>query len=120
MKLPRALLAAGLGGALCVAAHAHAFLDHAQPRVGSELAAAPADVKLWFTEKLEPAFSTVSVVDANGKRVDVGPPQVDANDRMLLRTALPRLGPGEYTVRWRAVSVDTHATEGRFTFRVGP
>lgn len=117
MKWRAAIVAAAIG-ASGMAAQAHAFLDHAQPRVGSTLATAPADVKLWFTEKLEPAFSTVSVVDVNGKRVDGGKPQVDPKDPMLLRTSLGKLAPGEYTVVWRAVSVDTHATEGRFTFRV--
>jgi copper resistance protein C len=119
MKL-RAAIVAGAITALSMAAHAHAFLDHAQPRVGAALAAAPTDVKLWFTEKLEPAFSTVSVLDAAGKRVDGGHPQVDPNEPTLLRTSLGKLVPGEYSVLWRAVSVDTHATEGRFTFRVAP
>jgi copper resistance protein C len=119
MKLRAAIVAAAMT-ALSMAAHAHAFLDHAQPRVGATVAGAPTDVKLWFTEKLEPAFSTVSVLDATGKRVDAGQPKVDPNDPTVLRTSLGKLVPGEYTVLWRAVSVDTHATEGRFTFRVGP
>ena len=49
---------------LPVAAHAHAFLDHASPRVGSTVAIAPRELLLWFTEKLEPAFSTVEVRNA--------------------------------------------------------
>ena len=33
---------------------------------------------------------------------------------------LKKLGPGTYTVKWHVVSVDTHHTEGTFTFSVQP
>ena len=51
------------------AAHAHAFLDHASPLVGSTVASAPREVSLTFTQNLETAFSSVQVTDANGARV---------------------------------------------------
>ena len=53
-------------------ASAHAMLDHAEPRVGNKVATAPREVTLWFTQKLEPAFSTITVTDPAGKRVDTG------------------------------------------------
>jgi methionine-rich copper-binding protein CopC len=98
------------------AARAHAFLDHASPLVGSTVPAAPHEVTLSFTQDLEPAFSTVAVTDANGARVDQGKPAVSAN---TMRIGLKALGSGTYRVRWRALSVDTHTTEGSFTFHVG-
>ncbi len=101
-------------------AHAHAFLEHTEPRVGSTVSAAPAELRLWFSEPLEPAFSTVEVTDAQGRRVEAGRAQVDPRDRALLRVALNRLGPGSYTASWRVISVDTHVTEGRFVFQVAP
>ncbi len=107
------LLAATLGAA---AARAHAMLDHASPLVGSTVATAPREVSLWFTEKLEPAFSRVEVNDANGARVDLGKPQIGGT---TMRVGLKPLGPGTYKVRWHALSVDTHTTEGSFTFHVG-
>ena len=109
-------------GALAAAPYAiaHAFLDHASPRVGSTVRGAPPAVKLWFTEELEPAFSTIRVLDKNGKPVDRGDAHVDKSDRTLLEVALPPLEPGTYRVRWRVVSVDTHVTEGDFTFGVAP
>lgn len=103
-----------------VAAHAHAFLDRADPRVGSQVQAAPAEVKLWFSEPLEGAFSTATVMDASGRRVDRGDAHLDTASRMLLHVSLQELGPGTYTVHWRAVSADTHVTQGDFVFRVGP
>jgi methionine-rich copper-binding protein CopC len=100
-------------------ASAHAFLDRAEPRVGSTVRPAPPELRLWFTQDLEPAFSTVRVLDATGRRVDSANPRVDPADRSLLRVSLQALGPGVYTVVWRVVSVDTHASEGDFIFRVG-
>ena len=44
-----------------VAAHAHAFLDHASPLVGSTVASAPREISLTFTQNLEAAFSSVEV-----------------------------------------------------------
>jgi copper resistance protein C len=102
-----------------VTARAHAFLDHASPRVGSAVQTAPHEVTLWFTQDLEPAFSTVQVTDASGARVDAGKPIVGGGDRKVMRIAVKSLPPGTYKVSWRVLSVDTHTTEGTFTFRVG-
>ncbi|HKB52380.1 MAG TPA: copper resistance CopC family protein [Ramlibacter sp.] len=118
MKLARALIAV-CAAALSIAAHAHAFFDHAEPRVGSVVPSAPGQVRIWFTQELEPAFSTAQVTDASGNGADAGPAHVDAHDPMVIDVPLSKLGPGEYTVTWRAVSVDTHVTQGHFSFRVG-
>jgi methionine-rich copper-binding protein CopC len=98
------------------AAHAHAFLDHASPLVGSTVAAAPREVALTFTQNLEAGFSSVQVTDADGARVDQGKPRVSGN---TMRIGVKSLPPGTYRVRWHVLSVDTHATEGSFTFSVG-
>jgi len=109
--LPVTLIMGGMG-----AARAHAFLDHASPLVGSTVASAPREVSLWFTQELEPAFSGVEVNDARGTRVDQGKAQIGGN---VIRIGLKPLAPGSYRVRWHALSVDTHRTEGSFTFHVG-
>jgi methionine-rich copper-binding protein CopC len=102
-----------------VTASAHAFLDHANPRVGNDVRTAPREVTLWFTQDLEPAFSTVAVTDAAGARVDSGKATVGPGDRKIMRIGLKALAPGTYKVSWRVLSVDTHTTEGTFSFRVG-
>ena len=107
------LLLAALSNA---AAHAHAFLDHASPLVGSTVASAPREVSLTFTQNLEAAFSSVQVTGPNGARVDAGKPQISGN---TMHVGLRAAGPGTYHVRWHALSVDTHKTEGSFTFSVG-
>jgi len=99
-----------------VAAQAHAFLDHASPLVGSTVPAAPHEVVLTFTQNLEAAFSTAQVTDASGARVDQGKAQVSGSTMTI---GLKSLGPGSYKVHWHVLSVDTHSTEGTFSFHVG-
>ena len=99
-------------------AWSHAFLERAEPRVGSTVKSPPSQVRVWFTEPLEPAFSTLEVVNQSGERVDRGPARIDAASPAMLQVPLKPLGPGAYRVKWRVLSVDTHVTEGDFTFRV--
>jgi copper resistance protein C len=98
---------------------AHAFLDHASPAVGSSVPAPPSAVMMWFTQQLEPAFTTATVTDASGNAVDAAPAAVDPQDPMELKVPLKPLPPGTYNVSWHALSVDTHTTTGHFTFTVG-
>lgn len=98
------------------AAQAHAFLDHANPLVGSTVATAPHEVTLTFTQNLEPAFSAVEVTDGSGARVDQGKAQVSGNTMSI---GLKSLAAGAYKVHWHVLSVDTHTTQGTFTFHVG-
>jgi hypothetical protein len=99
-------------------AFAHAMLDHASPKVGSSSPAAPHEVALWFTENLEPAFSTIEVRNESGALVSSGKAHLGARNE--LRVGLKALSPGTYKVSWRVLSVDTHRTQGDFSFRVGP
>jgi methionine-rich copper-binding protein CopC len=99
------------------AAEAHAFLERAIPAVGSEVAASPPFLALRYTEAVEPLFSTVTVTDAKGERMDAGKP-VPKDGGRVLAVPLRPLPPGTYTVVWHVTSVDTHKTEGHFHFTV--
>jgi methionine-rich copper-binding protein CopC len=99
-------------------AFAHAQLIHAEPPPGSAVSTAPSEVTLNFSERLEPAFSSVVVRDAVGNRVDKANAYVDKN-RAVMRISLQSLAPGVYIVEWRAVATGTHRTEGAFIFHVG-
>jgi methionine-rich copper-binding protein CopC len=101
-------------------AGAHAFLDRADPKVGSTDNTAPAKVTLTFTQAIEPAFSTVTVTDANGNQVDKADAKVDPKDGTKMTVSLKDLPPGTYKVEWKVTSVDTHRTHGSFTFDVKP
>jgi copper resistance protein C len=96
-------------------ARAHAFLDHAIPAVGSTVATSPGQVTLYFTQALEPKFSGGEVHNTAGARVDHGK-SVSGN---VMRLSVGSLPPGSYSVTWHALSVDTHTTQGSFSFHVG-
>jgi copper resistance protein C len=97
---------------------AHAFLDHAEPAVGSTIDTPPTEIKIWFTERLEPAFSQIQLSDHHGKPVTQNRATVDVSDPSLLKLDIPALAPGEYKVTWKVMSVDTHMTVGNFSFTV--
>ena len=101
-------------------AHAHAFLDHASPAVGSTVHGPPPAIRIWFTQEIEPAFSTLKVLDPKGVVIAASDKAVDPSDRTLLRLPVPSLAPGTYRVVWRVLSIDSHVTEGDFTFEVAP
>ena len=122
MKTPMKKLLVALFCCLAAvsAARAHAFLDHAEPRVGSTVKASPTEVKIWFTERLILPFSDVKVTDAAGKEVQKGDKHLDPSNGELLILSMPALKPGKYTVAWRVTAVDTHVTKGTFSFEVSP
>jgi copper resistance protein C len=97
---------------------AHAFLKRADPAVGSTVQTSPGEIRIWFSEKIEPAFSTIQIFDVSGKEVDKRDVHSDRSNQALLRVSVSPLSPGTYKVVWRVVSVDTHVTKGSFTFRV--
>jgi methionine-rich copper-binding protein CopC len=102
------------------AASAHAFLDHADPKVGSTVHASPTEVKIWFTERLILPFSDVKVLDATGKELQKADKHLDPSNGELLIVSVPPLAPGKYTVSWRVTAVDTHVTHGTFPFEISP
>jgi hypothetical protein len=95
-------------------------LVKSSPTARATLTEAPARVDLWFNERLEPAYSRVTVVDGLGVRVDLGSATVSPDDAKRLSAPLPTLGPGRYTVRYRVLSVDGHVVESSLTFTVRP
>ena len=118
-KIVMALTAGAAALVAAVGAQAHAFLDHASPAVGSSVPTAPTIVTLWFTQDLEPAFSNLTVTNEAGQRVDLGNARIAPDSPAELQIGLRPLPPGTYLVSWHVVSVDTHPTEGTFTFEVG-
>ena len=97
-------------------AQAHAFLDHAEPKVGITVTNSPSVIKIWFTQDLEPAFSTIEVRDAQGNEVDKKDTHLNDKDKTLLIVSMPHLLDGTYTVIWHVTSVDTHRTQAQFKF----
>ena len=99
-------------------AHAHAYLDHATPLVGSTVTTAPSEVRMWFTQALEPRFTAAELRSSGGAKVATG--AVDAADPKQIVIHVRALPPGKYKVFWKVLSVDTHRTEGNFGFEIKP
>jgi methionine-rich copper-binding protein CopC len=106
------------GGQLPAPVFAHSLLVRSQPRRGATVARSPERVQLWFSERLEPAYATLSVWSEAGAQVDAGDAAVDTGDPSVLSVNAPNLAPGRYTVRYRVLSVDGHVVESSFTFTV--
>lgn len=101
--------------------HAHATAERSEPKVGSELTKPPTEIRIWFSEELEPAFSKIMVFAPDGKEIDKKDTHVDPKDKRVLIVSLPpKLLPGAYHVHWHVVSIDTHRTQNEFKFNLKP
>jgi len=115
-----ALMLAGLELLPANLAFAHASFVRADPMPDSVLAQSPRRVSIWFTEPIEPAFSEIQVLDAEGRRVDNRDSVVDSGDPTAMSVGLPTLPNATYTVAWRNLStVDGHTVRGSFVFSMG-
>jgi copper resistance protein C len=101
-------------------AAAHAFLDRAEPRVGSRVAAPPAQIRLRFTQGLEPTLCAVKVEGPAGFGGAEAAQPLSADPHVLVVALRKPVPPGRYVVRWRVVSTDGHITQGDFSFEVRP
>ena len=100
--------------------YAHANLLQSNPEMNATLERPPIQVELFFSETIENGFSTIEVLDSNGKQVDNGDSEVDLADPTRLTVSLRSMPDGVYSVSWRALSsVDSHITAGAFPFAVG-
>lgn len=121
MKTPKLLgLAALLMPATLVGvvvASAHSFPETESPAAGETVNGAPSQVAIKYDAPIEKLFAGLQVLDPAGKDEAAGAPQV-SDDGWTLSVKLNKLTPGDYTVKWRVVCIDTHHTEGSYTFTV--
>jgi methionine-rich copper-binding protein CopC len=102
-------------------ASAHALLKQATPAVGGTVATSPSEIRIKFSEGVEPRFSSIAVATAAGAPAPIGKPSVDPADASVLIAPVAQpLKPGVYKVTWHVVSTDTHKTQGSFEFTVAP
>ena len=101
-----------------VAAWAHAKLVKSEPAQRAVLGHAPMQLRLWFNERLERAFSVATVLDASGNSVTSTVAAVSNTDPKLLVLPLPRLAEGAYTVQFQVLSIDGHTVKSGFRFEI--
>ena len=101
-------------------ASAHARLLKAAPRVGAAVPS-PSELRLWFSEAVDLTHSNIVISGPGGARIAPGALRLDNKDqRVVIAPMTGRLAPGRYRVEWNVTSVDTHHTDGDFTFTVKP
>jgi methionine-rich copper-binding protein CopC len=109
-----------VSGLQAAPARAHAQLVEASPRVGSSLPASPSEIRLTFSEGVELRLSGIEVADETGHRVRTGPANTaPGNPAVLVVRLSASLPAGTYRVTWHVVSVDSHRTQGSFSFQIG-
>lgn len=107
-------------GALLVlgmqAAFGHAGLVSSEPGRRAQLSVRPTQIRLCFNETIELKFSKLSLEDASGAMVPLGPLQADPDKPVCVIAPLASLVPGSYTVKFRVLSVDGHTVEKSYGF----
>ncbi|SCF25001.1 hypothetical protein GA0074695_4787 [Micromonospora viridifaciens] len=97
-------------------AAAHNSLQAANPAKNARLAAPPAQITLKFLQKLDPAFTTIVLNDADQRKVPTSEPAVTGTTGTV--TISQPLANGSYTVAYRVVSADGHPVQGSYSFTV--
>ena len=110
------IVSAAAFAALTSPAAAHAMLAHAEPPVGATVQGPVNALRLRFTERIEPALCRLTLAH-DGHDTALTDLRAEGDGR-ILTAHLPPLAPGAYTVRWRAVSLDTHVTERAYSFTI--
>jgi methionine-rich copper-binding protein CopC len=98
---------------------AHALLQSASPSVGGSVTGSPSAIRLEFSEGVEVRYSQVSIMGPGGT-VPVSRPASGGAKSTLVVKVGQTLKPGRYRVHWSVVSIDTHKTQGSFSFEVRP
>jgi copper transport protein len=110
----RLLLISLVALAFPAAASAHATLRYTTPRFGTELQRSPGQIALHFDQQVKVLPGSIKVLNGVGKQFAL---QARTDGRSVVARVLP-LKLGAYTVRWRAISADSHVVSGVWTFGV--
>lgn len=114
--MPAIALAAGLS-MLAAQAQAHAHLVTSTPSAKADVAA-PKQIALTFSEKLEPKFSAADLMKADGSMVAVTSAVSGKAKKGVMVMPKAPLTPGSYMVMWHVVSADGHKSKGDYNFTV--
>ena len=96
------------------AASAHATLRSTTPHFARELQRGPVVIRLHFDQQVRILPGAVKVLDGHGRNF-AGAARADGTNVVALVKSLPA---GGYTVRWQAISADSHVVSGVWTFGV--
>jgi copper transport protein len=100
------------------AASAHATLESSTPADGQSVPTSPSELRITFSEAITTISGGVSVLNADGKTVDVGNSEI-VGGRTLVAPITETLSDGTYVATYRVLSADGHPVSGSLLFGVG-
>ncbi len=115
LMLSGSLMTAIVVGATSAAAHS--FPEQETPVAGQTLPAPPSEVRIKFDAPIEHLFAQLHIVGADGQDKAASSPEI-SDDGYTMTVKLSPLKPGDYTVKWAVVCIDTHHTNGSYAFTV--
>lgn len=110
-----AVLLAGMAGS---AAALHNHLEKSTPAENETVAASPKEIRLWFAEKVNPAFSSITLMRADSSKIDIAKAHGTDDPKSIVAEVTTPLASGKYLIRWRTAGDDGHAVRGTFAFSV--
>ncbi|MDF2663285.1 MAG: copper resistance protein CopC [Paenibacillus sp.] len=96
-------------------ANAHANLERSTPLQDAELKESPGEIRIQFTENIDPKLSTIALENEKGAKV-AGELRSEKGNVLIYK--IGKLDNGIYKVKWQVLSVDTHVTEGSYRFSI--
>jgi copper transport protein len=101
-------------------AFAHLGLRRADPGNDDELSAVPRELRLTFTQAVEPAVARVELRGPQGP-VDLAPLALHPDSAAVLIAPIAgELVAGTYTVAWQVIGADGHPVRGQYSFVIAP
>jgi copper resistance protein C len=97
---------------------AHAVMTRTAPAQGATAVEGLTKIEIWYDSAVRDNMLALAVVDANGVRVDNRDPKVDPADQTHVFASVQPLAPGSYTIRYRAISVDSFLATGVWSLTV--
>ncbi len=96
----------------------HNELTKSTPAADAALAESPTSIRLWFAEKVEPKFSSITLMKPDSTKIEISKPKATDDPKSIVSDIPARLPAGGYVIRWRTAGSDGHAVRGSFKFSV--
>jgi len=113
MKLSVSFVALALF-AMAGVVQAHAHLHKSTPENNATITTLPENLVLEFNEQVK--LTALTIQQGDGKAQDLGP--LPATAAKTVTVAMPKVGAGDYIVKWRAMSDDNHIMSGKVLFKL--
>jgi copper transport protein len=102
------------------ASRAHSSLVRSQPPANASLSAAPQEIRLWFSEPVDPRHAEIRLLDDSERPVEGGSLRAIPGEPNGLALHIGIEGSSRYLVSWRVLSrIEGHVTRGAYSFGVG-